>query len=121
MDGFFWAADGGGVLHLALITGMWRDRPGYTVVPVPPHHLAELYRWTKGPVRDGGGDYGTTLPGAGLDGLLEVRTPAEVYKIAARALGSLKFARDPELRPSSQALRAGSAAPRSTELPFVVL
>ena len=77
VDGLFWAVDPGGILHLALVTGVRPDRPGYGMVPLPPQPVDTLPEWAAGPAREGGGDFTTALPGADLDGLLGVRTPAE--------------------------------------------
>lgn len=89
VDGLFWAADRTGAINLALVTGVRPDRPGYGVVPVPPQPLAALPGWAAGPAREGGGDFTTTLPGAELDALLGIRTPAEVFKLAALLLRHL--------------------------------
>ena len=89
VDGVFWAADRTGVINLALVTGVRPDRPGYGIVPVPPQPLATLPGWAAGPAREGGGDFTTALPGAELDGLFGLRTPAEVFKLAALLLRHL--------------------------------
>ena len=89
VDGFFWVGDDSGVLHMALIAGMRSDRPGYAVVPVPPQPLDTLPGWVSGPAREDGPDFETSLPGAELDGLLGIRTPAEVFKLAALVLGRM--------------------------------
>ena len=98
VDGLFWAVDPGGILHLALVTGVRGDRPGYGIVPVPPQPVETLSEWAAGPAREGGGDFTTALPGADLDGLLGLRTPAEVFKLAALALGFMARER-PTLHP----------------------
>lgn len=126
VDGFFWYGDGGGVLHLAMVAGMRRDRPGCAVVSVPPQPLAAMPGWASGPAREGGGDFATSLPGSELDGLVGIRTPAEVFKLAALLLE--RVARD---RPEPVAASPGPAAageaqpadpgPRPTTLPFAVL
>lgn len=89
VDGLFWAADGAGAINLALVTGVRPDRPGYGIVPVPPQPLSALPEWAAGPAREGGGDFTTSLPGAELDGLFGIRTPAEVFKLAAVLLRHL--------------------------------
>ena len=118
VDGFFWFGDDTGVMHLAVIAGMRRDRPGYEVVPVPPQPLDFLPGWAQGPAREGGGDFASSLPGAELDGLLGIRTPAEVFKLAALLLGRM-VRRHPEVceprKPDS------SAQCRPTALPFATL
>ena len=100
VDGFFWFGDSRGALHLALVAGMRSDRPGYIVVPVPPQPLDTLSDWAAGPAREGGGDFETSLPGAELDGLLGIRTPAEVFKLAALLLGRLARERPAVVPPS---------------------
>ena len=89
VDGLFWHGDHLGALHLALVAGIRSDRPGYLFVPVPPQPLGSLPGWASGPAREGGGDFETSLPGADLDQLLGIRTPAEVFKLAALLLGRL--------------------------------
>lgn len=124
VDGFFWYGDRGGVLHLAMVAGMRRDRPGYVVVSVPPQPLAAMPGWASGPAREGGGDFAASLPGAELDGLVGIRTPAEVLKVAGLLLG--RFARD---RPREAAAvpdpvaegSTGASGPRPTQLPHVFL
>ena len=99
VDGLFWAVDPGGILHLALVTGVRGDRPGYGIVPVPPQPVETLHEWATGPAREGGGDFTTALPGADLDGLLGLRTPAEVFKLTALVLGLIARER-PTLAPA---------------------
>lgn len=126
VDGFFWHGDEGGVLHLALVAGMRRDRPGCVVVSVPPQPLAALPGWASGPAREGGGDFTTSLPGAELDGLVGIRTPAEVFKLASLLLGRVARERLEPIPPPAPATPAGEpppndSDPRGTSLPFAVL
>lgn len=86
VDGFFWTATRDDAFHAAAVTGVRPGRPGYGVVPVPPEPLQSLSSWTTGPGREDGNDFATDLPGAELDGLLGIRTPAEVFKLLALAL-----------------------------------
>lgn len=118
VDGFFWAGDDTAALHLALVAGMRSDRPGYAVVPVPPQPLDALPGWETGPARDGSADFGTSLPGAELDGLLGLGTPAEVFKLAALVLGLMS-----RERPEAYSPREAGAAPkpRPSGLPFATL
>ncbi len=117
VDGLFWAVDPGGILHLALVTGVRADRPGYGIVPVPPQPVESLPEWADGPARDGGGDFTTALPGADLDGLLGVRTPAEVFKLAALVLRLMARER-PTLHPPAP---ASPSSPPATTLPSALL
>ena len=115
VDGFFWFGDARGALHLALAAGMRGDRPGFAVVPVPPQPLDALPGWAAGPAREGGGDFGTALPGAELDGLLGIRTPAEVFKLAALLLGRLALERPAPPTPAPDGV-AAVATPAAEDL-----
>ena len=118
VDGLFWFGDAQRALHLSLVAGMRSDRPGFAVVPVPPVAFEALPEWATGPAREGGGDFTTTLPGADLDNLLAIRTPAEVFKLAALLLG--RIAREqPEV--STPQPVAAAARPRPSALPFATL
>lgn len=129
VDGFFWFADSRGALHLSLVAGMRGDRPGFAVVPVPPLPLDSLPDWAAGPAREGGGDFSTELPGAELDGLLGIRTPAEVFKLAALLL--LRLARErPDTSPPPEVAHRppgtdedppAAAGPRPSALPYATL
>ena len=118
VDGFFWCGDEHGTLHLALVSGMRSDRPGYVVVPVPPQPLDIMPDWAAGPAREGGGDFETSLPGAELSGLLGIRTPAEVFKLAALVLGRLVHERPDVAQPDADSEAAG---PTPSALPYATL
>ncbi len=111
VDGFFWFCDARGALHLALVAGMRGDRPGFAVVPVPPQPLDALPGWVAGPAREGGGDFETSLPGAELDGLLGIRTPAEIFKLAALLLRHIARHRPALHPPRASEQSATDAAP----------
>lgn len=89
IDGFFWTAGSGSVLHLAAVSGMHPARPGYSFLAIAPQPLATLSEWAAGPAREGDRDFSTSLPGGEIDGLVEIRTPAELLKLASRALGTI--------------------------------
>ena len=118
VDGLFWHADRRDTLHLALVAGMRSDRAGCVFVPVPPQPLASLGEWARGPAREGGGDFSTSMPGADLDGLAGIRTPAEVYKLAALVLGRLAAGGSPA---SSGHVSEAGSGPRPTALPWARL
>ncbi|MDE2982844.1 MAG: hypothetical protein OXU74_16760 [Gemmatimonadota bacterium] len=129
VDGFFWFGDSHGALHLTLVAGMRSDRPGFAVVPVPPLSLDSLPDWAAGPAREGGRDFATSLPGAELDGLLGIRTPAEVFKLAALLLGRMARER-PEASPPPEVGHRdpgtpedppAAAGPRPSALPYATL
>lgn len=86
VDGFFWAATQHGAFHAAAVTGMRAGRPGYGVVPLPSQPLNSLSEWTMSAASEDGDDFATRLPGAEIDGLLGMRTPAEALKLLAFAL-----------------------------------
>ncbi|MCY3613325.1 MAG: hypothetical protein OXH51_17515 [Gemmatimonadetes bacterium] len=128
VDGFLWFGDSHGALHLTLVAGMRGDRPGFSVVPVPPLPLDAMSDWATGPAREGGGDFATSLPGAELDGLLGIRTPAEVFKLAALILARLARER-PQASPPPVADRPpgtredspAAAGPTPSALPYATL
>ena len=128
VDGFFWHGDHLGALHLALAAGMRSDRPGYLFVPVPPQPLGSLPGWASGPAREDGRDFETSLPGADIDQLLGIRTPAEVFKLAALLLWRLTR-EDPTLRsatagdptPPTPSDAPPAQSPRPTALPWTTL
>ncbi len=129
VDGFFWFGDSHGALHLTLVAGMRSDRPGFAVVPVPPLPLDTLPEWAAGPAREGGGDFATSLPGAELDGLLGIRTPAEVFKLAALLLGRMAQERPDTSRPPEVADQpsdtpedpSATGGPRPSALPYATI
>lgn len=129
VDGFFWAADPDYAFHAVAVAGMRQGRPGYGVIPAPPQPLDSLSSWTTEPAREGGGEFSTDLPGAQLDGLVGIRTPAELLKLVALALErSARHPPKPVRSPSSASSPAPSpresppaSSPAPSNLPFVVL
>ena len=82
--GFSRTANRFGALHLARrACGAERRARRTLQSPVRPQSVDGLPFWASGPDRAGGRDFETSLLGADLDQLLEVRTPAEVFKLAA--------------------------------------
>ena len=118
VDGFFWSATGRDAFHAAAVTGMRPGRPGYGFVPVPPQPLDSLSAWTASPAREDGPDFATDLPGAEIDGLLGIRTPAEVFKLLAFALDRWAQ-RGPATEPDPEASPSRPTVP--SQLPYVVL
>lgn len=129
VDGFFWAADPDYAFHAAAVAGMRQGRPGYGVIPAPPQPLDSLSSWTTEPAREGGGDFSTDLPGAQLDGLVGLRTPAELLKLVALALERwARHPHEPVRSPPSTSSPAPlppesspASSPAPSKLPFVVL
>jgi len=89
IDGFFWVRAAGDTLALLVALGVRGDRPGISVVELPPLPLAEATRWVAGGAREGGEDFATTLPGGELDHLYSIVTLGEVLTLAGRVFGTL--------------------------------
>ena len=86
LDGVFWTRSAGDTLSLMAALGIRPDRPGLSVVPLPPVPLADAARWPQARVRgeDQGPDFATTLPGGGLDELYSVVAMGELLKLVGR-------------------------------------
>lgn len=82
LDGIFWTRAAGDSLALLAALGIRSDRPGLSVIPLPPMPLADASAWTRLEAR--GTDFETTLPGGELDELYSVMTAGELLKLAAR-------------------------------------
>ena len=120
LDGFFWAQVGDDRLALLLVVGIRGDRPGFSVVPLDDLPLEEASSWTSAAMRPGGGDFVSTLPGAELEGLHELRSAGEAVKLAARCLGlwerTSAEARPPAAGAAGAARGAPGAGPRPSGL-----
>jgi hypothetical protein len=86
VDGIFWTQSARGALNLLAVTGIRGDRPGFSVLPVPPVPMGEVVDWMTRPAREEGEDFATTLPGGEMDRLYSLETAGEVVKLAARIL-----------------------------------
>ncbi len=89
LDGFFWVRTGDDTFGLLFALGMRGDRPGLSVVPIAELPVAEAGGWIAMDMRDEGGDFTSSLPGADLEGLLELRSTGEAIKLAAIVLRGL--------------------------------
>lgn len=109
VDGFFWMRSTGETLSVLAAMGMREDRPGLSVISLPPVPLAEAPSWAAGNNRDGSPDFEGLLPGAEYDRLYSMVTAGEILKLAARVLwymGRFPEAAGPEVggrRPSAPA------------------
>jgi len=90
VDGFFWTAPPGrGELSVLLAAGIRTDRPGLSIVALPPAPLHDAPEWTAVVARHDGRDFESAMPGSELEGLYQVRTSGEVIKLVARTLARL--------------------------------
>ena len=97
LDGFFWARSGADRFAVLLALGMRADRPGLSVVPLSDLPVAEVRDWTRMDMREGGGDFSSTLPGSEIEGLYELCSSGEALKLAARVLRRLETVTGVEL------------------------
>ena len=106
VDGLFWAACSGDTVGLLYISGVIRDRPGFSVIPLPPVPRSELGRWADSSVREEGKDFGTTLPGGELEELHSLESGGEALKLGARLLRRIEA-----LEPGEPEIAAGGENP----------
>lgn len=84
VDGVFWSVGRDDRIHFLLATGLRPDRSGIGVVPIPEGPVEEAAEWLDLETREEGPDFATDLPGADIDGLYELRSSGEVFKLMAR-------------------------------------
>lgn len=118
VDGLFWVA-GGGRLSVLVASGLRRDRPGFSVMPLPPVASAEASAWGGTTFRDDGQDFRSAMPGAELEGLYELRTPGEVLKLLVRAFAHLDRVEGAREEAAAAVAGGGVDAPPPSRLPFV--
>lgn len=115
LDGFFWSRVSPDRFGLLLALGMRADRPGLSVVPLGDLPTAEAADWAHMEMREGGGDFTSTLPGSEIEGLYELRSSGEALKLAARALRRIEL---PEGIDEAAPTEEGADGPRPSTLPF---
>ena len=84
LDGFFWSAPDGKNLSLLMALGLRKDRPGLSVVPLPPLPLDTAGEWAGMQVRPTGRDFESSLPGSELENLYGLESGGEAVKLAMR-------------------------------------
>jgi hypothetical protein len=84
LDGLFWAAPDGRNLSLLIATGMRKDRPGLSVIPLPTLPLEAAASWASMNVRAEGQDFESDLPGAEMERLYSIEAGGEAVKLAMR-------------------------------------
>ncbi len=112
LDGVFWTRSVSGVVDLLAVSGIRGDRPGFSVLPVPPLRDREVQGWLTRAGREEGKDFTTTLPGGELDRLYSVETPGELVKLAARILAHGAVVPDALGPPQEPAPSPGETASR---------
>lgn len=83
VDGAFWTAKGDALAVLVAL-GVRPDRPGFSVVDLPPVPLSDWSSWVTTSMREEGDDFSASMPGADLDGLYEIRNAGELLKLLTR-------------------------------------
>ena len=84
IDGLFWAVTPGRRLHVMVVLGIHRARPGFSVIPVPGVALDEAGGVAAGGARERGDDFASGLPGSELDELHALETHGEALSLCAR-------------------------------------
>jgi hypothetical protein len=101
------------------VAGLLEERPGFTVLQVPPVPRRDAPSWARTAMRsDGSADFAASLPGAELEGLYELRTAGELLKLGARLdaylEGHAQALREPDATPDA-------AGPWASDLPYRLL
>ncbi|MSR35511.1 MAG: hypothetical protein EXR95_02540 [Gemmatimonadetes bacterium] len=117
LDGFFWARGRAGTFGLLFALGMRGDRPGLSVVPAPELPIEDVSEWTRMEMREGGGDFTSSMPGAEIDGLYELCSTGEALKLAGLVLRGLERGGVGE----STAAAADGTGPQPTGLSYRTL
>lgn len=123
VDGFFWTLSGKRISFLVTM-GLRPDRPGFSVAALDPIPLEDAAQWVDADMRSAGGDFMSTLPGADLERLYEIRTAGEVLKLGGRLLLHLESAATggrSSVPGGEKAASGGGRGPRSSELPYTRL
>ncbi len=118
LDGYFWTVGTGETISFLVAMGMRDDRPGLSVIALPPLPLRDAGAWLGEKARPEGEDFSTTLPGGSLDRLYSVLNTGEVLKLGARTFWYLD--RFPEVVGPEErwAGREAESDPRGSSLPF---
>jgi hypothetical protein len=114
VDGFFLTVARGRIAVL-LAVGLRPDRPGFTVVDLPIRPAGELSGWLDQAMRRDGPDFSSSMPGAELEGLVEIRMAGEAYKLVARVLVALETG---ERVPGPGVEEVPPGGPPPSDLPF---
>jgi len=118
IDGIFWSVTPGRRIHVLLVTGVRPDRPGVGVVPLPEAPVEDAPKWLEWKARDQGDDFATELPGAEIDGLYEIQSAGEVFKLLARFFAYLNSNPDAAETGGREEASQDSMAPDPSRLDF---
>ena len=122
LDGFFWTVPGDGSVHLMAVAALLERGSGFTTLMIPPAPFADRPLWTDQAMRSQGGpDFACELPGAELEGLLEVRTAGELLKLAARLDAGAASRAPLKSGPQGGPSPPERAVPRPSSLAYLVL
>ena len=83
LDGWFWTEADDRVVVMG-VTGVHGPSGGFSVLPLPPLPRGDAEAWTSTAMREEGEDFRSSMPGAELEGLYELRTAGELLKLATR-------------------------------------
>ncbi|HKK93844.1 MAG TPA: hypothetical protein VJ925_10435 [Longimicrobiales bacterium] len=86
LDGIFRTVTGDRV-HVLGVMNVFDGAPGFDILPVPPAPLSDLPGWATIEGRiddDSSGDFESSMPGADLEALYEIRTVGELLKLLSR-------------------------------------
>jgi hypothetical protein len=112
VDGLFWTLGTEGLLHVLVVLSLRPDR-GLLVVPLPAAPWRDRGSWLEATMREQGGDFSSSLPGADLDGLYALESAGEVLKLLARVLTILEASPPPAVSPPTP-----GEGPTPTTLPY---
>lgn len=115
LDGLFWTIVGDSALHVLPVTAVLAEAASFRTLPLPELPLRDVPRWLTSAMREGGGDFTSSLPGHDLDGLYSVETAGEVLKLVSRFFAHVEAG-----APLHDGPRAaqGSRGPRPSSLPY---
>jgi hypothetical protein len=115
VDGYFWSAPvASDEIHVLLAAGVLGNRPGFSVVPLPPVSLERSEEWADRPGREGSTEFTSQMPGAELERLYRVGTPGEVLKLVSRVFAFLDGRNDERAEPEPTQGRG----PPPSKLPY---
>ncbi|NNF13700.1 MAG: hypothetical protein HKN72_10765 [Gemmatimonadetes bacterium] len=122
VDGVFWSVAPNDLVHFLLVTGLRPDRPGVGVVAIPEGPVRDAGEWLDIEAREEGPDFATDLPGAEIDGLYEIQSAGEVFKLMARCFAYLDGMPDAVERGEPPAVAdegsPGAGPPKPSRLDF---